>query len=231
MKLPRSVRDADVSGKRVLVRVDFNVPLQDGAVADDTRIRAALPTLRLLLDRGAADVAVCSHLGRPKGADPAFAMAPVESRLRSLLPDPRLRVLENTRFSPGETANDPEFARELCSRQGRLRQRRLRLGPQGARVDGGRRSSATRIRRPLARARASGAEPAARRSRAAVRRHRRRCQSRRQDRCAAPAGRARGHAPDRRQDGRGAPRAQRPRRSARTRRASRRCRRCRRLRP
>ncbi len=115
MKLPRSVRDADVSGKRVLVRVDFNVPLQDGTVADDTRIRAALPTLRLLLDRGAADVAVCSHLGRPKGVDPAFAMAPVESRLRGLLPDPRLHVLENTRFSPGETANDPEFASELAA--------------------------------------------------------------------------------------------------------------------
>jgi phosphoglycerate kinase len=114
MRLPRSVRDADVAGKRVLVRVDFNVPLEDGRVADDTRIRAALPTLRLLLERGAAEVAVCSHLGRPKGEDPALRMEPVAARLRELLPDERVRVLENTRFSPGETANDPAFARTLA---------------------------------------------------------------------------------------------------------------------
>ena len=114
MKLPRSVRDADVAGKRVLVRADLNVPLEDGRVADDTRIRASLPTLRLLLEQGAASVAVCSHLGRPKGPDPAFAMAPVEARLRELLPDERISVLENTRFNPGETKNDPGFARELA---------------------------------------------------------------------------------------------------------------------
>ncbi len=114
MSLPRSVRDADVAGKRVLVRADLNVPLEDGKVADDTRIRASLPTLQLLLERDAASVAVCSHLGRPKGPDPAFAMAPVEARLRELLPDERLAVLENTRFNPGETKNDPDFARELA---------------------------------------------------------------------------------------------------------------------
>jgi phosphoglycerate kinase len=114
MRLPRSVRDADVGGKRVLVRADLNVPLEDGRVADDTRIRASLPTLRLLLDAGAAEVAVCSHLGRPKGPDPAFAMAPVEAHLRGLLPDERIRVLENTRFEPGETKNDPDYARELA---------------------------------------------------------------------------------------------------------------------
>jgi len=112
---PRSVRDADVAGKRVLVRADLNVPLEDGEVADDTRIRASLPTLELLLERGAVDVAVCSHLGRPKGEDPALRMAPVEARLRELLPDGRVRVLENTRFNPGETANDPEYARELAA--------------------------------------------------------------------------------------------------------------------
>jgi phosphoglycerate kinase len=114
MKLPRSVRDADVAGKAVLVRADLNVPLEDGRVADDTRIRAALPTLRLLLERGVERVRVCSHLGRPKGEDPALRMEPVRARLRELLPDERIEVLENTRFHPGETKNDPEFARELA---------------------------------------------------------------------------------------------------------------------
>ncbi len=108
------MRDADVAAKRVLVRADLNVPLEDGRVADDTRIRASLPTLELLLGDGAAEVAVCSHLGRPKGPDPAFAMAPVEARLRELLPDERVVVLENTRFDPGETKNDPGFAAELA---------------------------------------------------------------------------------------------------------------------
>jgi phosphoglycerate kinase len=111
---PRSVRDAEVSGKRVLVRVDFNVPLEDARVADDTRIRAALPTLELLLERDAAEVALASHLGRPKGPDPALSMEPVRHRLRELLDDERLELLENTRFNPGETKNDPEFARELA---------------------------------------------------------------------------------------------------------------------
>jgi phosphoglycerate kinase len=111
---PRSVRDADVAGKRVLVRSDLNVPLEDGRIADDTRIEASLPTLRLLLERGAACVHVCSHLGRPKGPDPAFSIEPVRARLRELLPDERIEVLENTRFNPGETKNDPVFARELA---------------------------------------------------------------------------------------------------------------------
>jgi phosphoglycerate kinase len=110
---PRSVRDADVEGKRVLVRVDFNVPLEDGRVADDTRIRAALPTIELLLEKGAAEVVLVSHLGRPKGEDPALSMEPVRARLRELLPDERVRLLENTRFDPRETRNDPELAREL----------------------------------------------------------------------------------------------------------------------
>jgi phosphoglycerate kinase len=111
---PRSVREADIPGKRVLVRVDFNVPLEDGRVADDTRIRAALPTIRLLLEREADDLVLASHLGRPKGEDPAFSMEPVGRRLRELLDDERIRLLENTRFHPGETKNDPEFARELA---------------------------------------------------------------------------------------------------------------------
>ena len=115
MHTPRSVRDADVDGKRVLVRADLNVPLEDGQVADDTRIRASLPTLQLLLERDAEQVTVCSHLGRPKAADPAFSMRPVTARLRELLPDKRIVVLENTRFNPGETKNDPGFARELAA--------------------------------------------------------------------------------------------------------------------
>ncbi len=116
MRLPRSVRDAEVAGRRVLVRADLNVPLEDGRVADDTRIRAALPTLQLLRDRGAAHVTVCSHLGRPKGEDPAFSLRPVEARLRELFDGP-LTALENTRFHPGETKNDPGFARELAEGQ------------------------------------------------------------------------------------------------------------------
>ena len=116
MRLPRSVRDAEVAGKTVLVRSDLNVPLENGRVADDTRIRASLPTLELLLDRDAAELRVCSHLGRPKTDEDRarFAMAPVAARLRELLPDERIKVLENTRFDPGETSNDARFARELA---------------------------------------------------------------------------------------------------------------------
>jgi phosphoglycerate kinase len=111
---PRSVRDADIAGKQVLVRSDLNVPLEGGRIADETRIQASLPTLQLLLERDAGEVTVCSHLGRPKGEDPAFSIRPVAERLQELLPDDRLRVLENTRFNPGETQNDSGFAQELA---------------------------------------------------------------------------------------------------------------------
>ncbi len=116
MRLPRSVRDADVEGKAVLVRADLNVPLEDGDVADDTRIRASLPTLQLLLERGAREVRVCSHLGRPKTEEDRarYSMAPVEARLHELVPDRRVHVLENTRFDPGETKNDRGFAERLA---------------------------------------------------------------------------------------------------------------------
>jgi len=114
--LPRSIESVDVSGLTVLVRADLNVPLETGRVADDTRIRASLPTLRLLLDGGAKEVRVCSHLGRPKTEEDRakLAIEPVRRRLRELLDDPRLTVLENTRFDPGETKNDEGFARELA---------------------------------------------------------------------------------------------------------------------
>ncbi len=116
MRMPRSVRDADVAGKTVLVRADLNVPLEKGAVADDTRIRASLPTLKLLLERGAKEIRVCSHLGRPKSEEDRarYAMAPVAAHLRELLPDGRIHVLENTRFNPGETKNDDGYAHELA---------------------------------------------------------------------------------------------------------------------
>jgi phosphoglycerate kinase len=115
MRLPRSVRDAEVADKTVLVRADLNVPLEEGRVADDTRIRASLPTLELLLERGAAELRVCSHLGRPKTEEDRgrYAMAPVKACLQELLPDERVQVLENTRFDPGETKNDERFAHEL----------------------------------------------------------------------------------------------------------------------
>ena len=114
MRKPRSVRDADVRGRRLLVRADLNVPLEDGRVADETRIHASLPTLRLLLERDAAHLRVCSHLGRPKGPDPAFSIEPVRQRLGELIGDERMEVLENTRFDPRETRNDTHFAQELA---------------------------------------------------------------------------------------------------------------------
>ena len=133
----KTVADIDVNGKRVLVRVDFNVPIKDGEVADDTRIRAALPTINYLLEHGAA-VILCSHLGRPKGGpDPAFSLRPAAEHLSELIDRPvafaeesvgpkaeqaaknlnpgDVLVLENTRFNPGETKNDPEMAKQLAS--------------------------------------------------------------------------------------------------------------------
>ncbi|MEJ2301001.1 MAG: phosphoglycerate kinase [Anaerolineales bacterium] len=133
----KTVADIDVNGKRVLVRVDFNVPIKDGKVADDTRIRAALPTINYLLEHGAA-VILCSHLGRPKGGpDPAFSLRPAAEHLSELIDRPvafaeesvgpkaeqaaknlnpgDVLVLENTRFNPGETKNDPEMAKQLAS--------------------------------------------------------------------------------------------------------------------
>lgn len=132
----RTVRDLDVAGKRVLVRVDFNVPLQDGEVADDSRIRAALPTLRYLLEQGAALI-VCSHLGRPGGRpDDKLRLAPVAKilgallnvdvqmasnsvgvkveRLAAALSPGNVMLLENLRFHGKEVANDAGFAAQLA---------------------------------------------------------------------------------------------------------------------
>ncbi|HKH87887.1 MAG TPA: phosphoglycerate kinase, partial [Acidimicrobiales bacterium] len=132
----QTVRDFDPSGKRVFVRVDFNVPLEDGRVTDDTRIRAALPTIRYLLDKGAI-VILASHLGRPKGkVVESMRLRPAAERLSQLLGRSvrvtgdaigagtndalaRLKpgevvLLENLRFHPEEEANDPEFAKTLA---------------------------------------------------------------------------------------------------------------------
>lgn len=112
--------DVDVAGKRVLVRSDLNVPLEDGKVGDDFRLTSALPTLERLVEAGAA-VTVCSHLGRPKGADPALSLEAVAKRMDELSDyDVRfdspgdITVLENTRFDEGETSNDPETAQRLA---------------------------------------------------------------------------------------------------------------------
>ena len=101
----------DVNGKSVLLRADFNVPLKDGVISDDLRIRAALPTIEWLIEHGAT-VTACTHLGRPKGApDPKYSVDPVRARLSELAPG--VRLLDNLRFDPGETANDPAFVDRL----------------------------------------------------------------------------------------------------------------------
>ncbi len=101
----------DVAGKSVLVRVDFNVPIRDGEITDDLRIRSALPTLSWLTERG-AQVTACSHLGRPKGkVDPAYSLEPVRTLLAELAP--KVTLLDNLRYNPGEEANDPSFVAEL----------------------------------------------------------------------------------------------------------------------
>jgi len=133
----KTIRDIDVKGKRVLVRVDFNVPVKDGKIGDDTRIRAALPTIEYLLENGAALI-LCSHLGRPKGQPlPEYSLKPVADYLATLLGKPvvfaedcigpkaesaasalkpgNVLVLENTRYHAGETKNDPEISKGLAA--------------------------------------------------------------------------------------------------------------------
>ncbi len=109
--VPRLEDLGDLSGKSVLVRADFNVPISDGHITDDLRIRAAVPTLRYLLEAGAS-VTACTHLGRPKGEpDPTYSVEPVRAKLAEWLPE--VTLLDNLRFDPGETANDPAFVQAL----------------------------------------------------------------------------------------------------------------------
>ena len=115
MTVPQLEDLGELEGRRVLLRADFNVPIRNGEIADDLRIRAALPTIEWLQAQG-AHVTACTHLGRPKGApDPAFSVAPVRARLAEYAPG--VELLENLRFSPGETANDPAFVQELIAGQ------------------------------------------------------------------------------------------------------------------
>jgi phosphoglycerate kinase len=137
MAIPRSVTTAPVSGKRVFVRVDFNVPLDGETITDDTRITSALPTITWLREQG-AKIILASHLGRPKGQrNPKYSMAPVARRLEELVDQPvklsdavtgpdaeaaanalgngEILLLENLRFEPGEEKNDPEFAKALAA--------------------------------------------------------------------------------------------------------------------
>src|SRR5512144_1988404 len=136
MKL--SIRDLDLAGKRVFIRVDFNVPLKGGVIGDDTRIRASLPTIEYALEAGAAAVILASHLGRPKGKpNPEMSLRPVAARLGELLgrpvvfaddcvgpsaehaveqaPAQGIVLLENLRFHPEEERNDPRFAAGLAA--------------------------------------------------------------------------------------------------------------------
>lgn len=133
-----TIRDADLTGKRVLIRVDFNVPLKEGVVKDDTRIRAALPTIEYILSQKGASLVVMSHFGRPKGKkNPEFSMVPIGKRFAELLGKPvkvapdvigpevekevkalkagEVLLLENVRFYPDEEANNPDYAKALAS--------------------------------------------------------------------------------------------------------------------
>ncbi|HMC75860.1 MAG TPA: phosphoglycerate kinase [Vicinamibacterales bacterium] len=138
MKKKRSITDLKLQGRRVLVRVDFNVPIKNGTIGDDTRVRSSLPTIQYALEHGAKTVILCSHLGRPKGKpDPQYSLKPVAEHLASLLkrpvvfaedcvgdaakkavesaPDGGVVLLENLRFHPEEEKNDPAFAAQLAA--------------------------------------------------------------------------------------------------------------------
>ena len=114
-ELPKLEDLGDISGKRVLVRTDFNVPLDNGIIRDDLRIREAIPTLKYLVDNG-AEVTACTHLGRPKGKfEEKYSLEPIRVRLNEILPG--IKLLDNLRFNSGEEANDPQFIERLVAGQ------------------------------------------------------------------------------------------------------------------
>lgn len=114
-ELPKLEDLGDISGKRVLVRTDFNVPLDNGIIRDDLRIREAIPTLKYLVDNG-AEVTACTHLGRPKGkVEEKYSLEPIRVRLNEILPG--IKLLDNLRFNSGEEANDPQFIEQLVAGQ------------------------------------------------------------------------------------------------------------------
>ena len=221
----RTVSDLDVSGRKVLVRVDFNVPIKNGAITDDTRIRASLPTIEQLLDRGAT-VILASHLGRPKGKpNPEFSLEPIAARLSQLLGGRPVQfaadsvgeqaqaaieaagkggvvLLENLRFHAEEEKNDPAFARAARRAGRRLRQRRVRLGAPRPCLDRRHRPS-----RQGGGGRAADGQggrvsrPGARKPGAPVRRRARRRQGLRQARSDREPDRQGRRAADRRRDG------------------------------
>ena len=228
--MKRSLTDYPLAGKRVLVRVDFNVPLEDGRVVDDTRIRAALPTIQYLLDQGCS-VVLMSHLGRPKGqVVDGLRMAPVAARLAELLGRPvataddcvgpaaaqaaaALRpgdvlLLENLRFHAEETGNDAGVRAAAGVARRRLRQRRVRHGAPGARLHRGRHALPALGRRPAHDQGARGPRAPAPRPVAAVRRGPRRPQGLRQDQPHPAHAHHRRHGAHRRRHGQRVPRRQ-----------------------
>ncbi len=220
-----SIRDLDLKGKRVFIRVDFNVPLDGGKVGDDTRIRETLPTLQLAMSRGARLV-LASHLGRPKGkVDPKYSLAPVAARLQELLGKPvafvadcvgaeaeaktkslrdgEVLLLENVRFHPEEEANDPAICEAACRAvRWAVRVRRVWLGASCACLRGGHHE----VRAPGCGRSADGKGAGVSRqshleSRPAVRLRAGRRESLRQNRSGAESDEARRRDADRRRDG------------------------------
>jgi len=111
----KTVRDAEMAGKRVLVRVDFNVPIENGVMGDDMRIKAAVPTLELIKKNGAAKIVLMTHWGRPTGVDESLRTAPLFAQLGKYTDTSGMEMLENLRFNPGEESNDEAFSKELAA--------------------------------------------------------------------------------------------------------------------